>query len=471
MWCRSLLLFGVWIGAMPWASASGLGWRHDGSGRFPEADPAVFSGSAKPQVTVDLPPGNGSPVIWNDRIYVTAEPHTLVAIERATGAELWRRDLSVAWAVEDSRREEVARLVRRAEELEVELSEIAREFSRLQREARRADGDAALAKAVVLSSRMDEMVDEIDAAADYRGGGEIDGEIGLASPTPAVNSDGVFVLFGNGALGAFGHDGEVKWRRWLGPPKVTMDGYHLGRTASPVLAGRHLVVGYERLTGLNPGTGEVVWRGGEYPHYGTVAVARVGGAEVVITPGGDLVSVEDGRVLQSGLGKVSYVGPQVDDDRVYLIGGSSLGHNQQVGHVNATAWTLVAGPDGPTASPLWSAELPEVVPVGSEALVHGAHVYVAHRHGLVWALDKMTGSVAGKTEMKIGSVYPQPVLVGGRLLFTGQRGEFAWVSATPELKVLERGLYPEMLATPVFFEGWGWFRARDGLMGYGPEGR
>jgi outer membrane protein assembly factor BamB len=76
--------------------APGVGWRADGSGHYPDADPPL---AAEPRHRVwqtALPNwSNASPTPVGDRLFVCSEPTTLICVAEADGTILWRRDAEV----------------------------------------------------------------------------------------------------------------------------------------------------------------------------------------------------------------------------------------------------------------------------------------------------------------------------------------------------------------------------------------
>ena len=68
------------------------GWRADGSGIYPAAQPvAEWSGKKNLLWTAEVGTGCSSPVLAGNRVVVTAEPDLLVCVDAATGKELWRK--------------------------------------------------------------------------------------------------------------------------------------------------------------------------------------------------------------------------------------------------------------------------------------------------------------------------------------------------------------------------------------------
>jgi hypothetical protein len=71
------------------------GWRGDGSGVFPKATPpAEWSEKKNVKWHVTVGEGVSSPVVWENRVLVLAEPGTLVCLDRATGKIAWKEDLT-----------------------------------------------------------------------------------------------------------------------------------------------------------------------------------------------------------------------------------------------------------------------------------------------------------------------------------------------------------------------------------------
>jgi outer membrane protein assembly factor BamB len=80
-------------------------WRGpDGLGTAPESLPTRWSRTENVKWRIDLPgPGNSTPIVWGDRIYLTqpkpAGVRALLAVHRATGKQLW--ESSVRWEGDD----------------------------------------------------------------------------------------------------------------------------------------------------------------------------------------------------------------------------------------------------------------------------------------------------------------------------------------------------------------------------------
>jgi len=69
-----------------------VGWRGDGSGRYPLADP-VTSWSSDQNILwkTEVGKGNSTPVVVGSRVFLTSEPDVLICVDAESGRELWRR--------------------------------------------------------------------------------------------------------------------------------------------------------------------------------------------------------------------------------------------------------------------------------------------------------------------------------------------------------------------------------------------
>lgn len=69
-----------------------VGWRGNGSGRYPSAQPAA-KWSAKENILwkTEVGAGSSSPIIVGERLFITAEPDLLICLDADSGRELWRK--------------------------------------------------------------------------------------------------------------------------------------------------------------------------------------------------------------------------------------------------------------------------------------------------------------------------------------------------------------------------------------------
>ena len=143
----STLFFFIALGAMPLSAQGGepVGWRYDGTGHYPRAQPPrAWSTEQNVRWSSKLPSwGNGSPVVYGDRVFVTAEPTWLIALDRESGAEVWRAENGVVDATKGEERQRFVQALDQTARDQASLKKKQRALSRLKRSARKAKDRAA----------------------------------------------------------------------------------------------------------------------------------------------------------------------------------------------------------------------------------------------------------------------------------------------------------------------------------------
>ena len=73
------------------ASAEVVGWRSDGTGKYPDANPTVEWSPDKNVVWATPTPtsSNSTPIVVGDRLFVCAEPATLLCLDAESGKPYW----------------------------------------------------------------------------------------------------------------------------------------------------------------------------------------------------------------------------------------------------------------------------------------------------------------------------------------------------------------------------------------------
>ena len=116
-------------------SQSPLGFRTDGTGRYPDADPPLHWGPEKNVVwKIDLTKSNAIPVILGQTLFTCAEPCLLLCVNKADGKILWQEESrydEIELSPQEKAQFEVER--RQAEELNKQLSALNGESSVLRK--------------------------------------------------------------------------------------------------------------------------------------------------------------------------------------------------------------------------------------------------------------------------------------------------------------------------------------------------
>lgn len=395
----------------------GAGWRNDGTGLYPSAKPPT-EWSAEDNVVwkTKLPSwSNCSPAIHGDRIYVSAEPSTIMCLSKADGSVIWRVEHAYESFLSEKERAEAARLAPRIKELEQRKKKLRgdlRALRDIQDEAERKAKEAPLRK------EFDETKRELGEAKKYappsRHGG-----MGYATPTPACDGKNLFVVFGNGTAACHDIDGKKKWARIIGKPT-----HGWGHSASPVLVGGKAIIQVTDVLAFDAETGNAVWKAPGKQVFGSIFHTRLGDRDVLVTAEGNVINAEDGEILATDLKKLTYNAPVVADGTAFFIqhGGKAFAL-QAGGQVKAVE--------------LWKTEPKKDRYYGSP-LIHDGLIYAVTQKGVLSVIDATDGSLVNEQTLGTkGTHYTSPTLAGDYLFIGSESGQMA---------VLKPGRAPETIA-------------------------
>jgi outer membrane protein assembly factor BamB len=414
-----------------WASAAPTGWRHDGSGRYPSSDaPATWSLDNGHHVVwrTKLPAwANSSPVVVGDKVFVTTEPSTLVALATRDGRILWRDSLTVLDALSPSRATHARAIIAKAKGAETKLLEVQKAQRTLSRRVRKPGPNNEMAglrtRLTSLEEEQSALRQAIDQAARFwvRPRGDT---IGYASATPLSDGKNVYVVYGSGVVASYTHSGRRRWIRWLGEPHRPMRGNTHGHAASPILVGGRLIVGLGTLQALDPTTGDLQWRAGTYDDFGTPVGIEVQGVPAVATPRGHVHRASDGLLMATIGADTVYVGPVADTKRIYWI-GSTIVADATASQDYAT-WAMAISLDaldayGGSAAPIWRITLGREAVYATPATDKGL-LYVVNWAGQLTIIDSRTGERTDQHDLTTGMVSASPVITDGYLYIFGEDG-------------------------------------------------
>jgi outer membrane protein assembly factor BamB len=445
---------------------AGAGWRGDGTGVTAAATPTSWTREAGVAWTAPLPAwSNSSPVIAAHLVCTRAEPDQVLCLERATGRVAWTATLRLTDALPASERAAAAAALADATRTRAEIATLTAEVGRLRRAASAGDAAARVALDAAVS-RMATLRAALDAV-DPRWIAQPDSLVGWTTPSLATDGARLFAVQSDGLVAAFDLAGRRLWLRDLGPQREAIRVFNGAPTASPTLAGGRLIVAWDRLLALDPATGATAWDAGPYRDFGTPAVTTVGGQALIATPDGRLLDARDGRVVQSGLGDVLFVGPYAAGERLYYVGNGPEGGGG--GAVTARAWALSAAGGAISAKPLWSVTLPLTGRMYASPALWGSELVVAGRAGELLLLDAASGRITAQTRAPLTSgseVWPSPLVAGGRLYLTSDQGQ-TLVYDRADLAAPRSNLTGRGLATPVAADGRLFIRTREAMWAIG----
>lgn len=439
--------------AVPW------GFRGDASGVFADATPpATWSTRWKASLGAR---SNASPVAAAGLVFVTAEPATLIAVEAATGRVRWRKALDVLDALDPAAEASFRPMVEAAPGWERTLATLRPQYSEALRAVRAGTGTTSTAALEAMAAQIQDLTKKLAAVKPFRTPPTHD-EVGYASPTPITDGRSVWVLFGHGLIACVRVSGELVWSRWLGISDENKQGYAGTDAASPVWAGGRLVVPYRYLQALDPATGAIAWVGPAWNHYGTPAVAKMQGRDVLVTPDGRVVDGGSGRTLARGLGNLNYIAPIARGSKVWFI-GSAVRYDES-GSNTVVAWDL----DRSLTEPTYRYQLPSRDRMYSVPLWFNDRLYMVTRGRHLMVLEAATGAVVhqGYLDGVRGEVWAPVVAAGGVVWSASVGGTVARIDPAALTSPRVIAVSPNA-STPWFSGSAVYWRGGDALYRYG----
>lgn len=257
-----------------------------------------------------------------------------------------------------------------------------------------------------------------------------------AAPTPVVDGKAVYAYFGNEGLYAFDFSGKHLWNYQT--EKVKTIG--MGPGTSPVLEGDLLILQSDdgeahgsHIVAVDKRTGKRVWRTERKDlavSWSTPVVAQAKGRKELIT-----TSIEAVVAYDPATGKELWRGPGVKGN---AIATPVIGHGMAflaAGYPVKYTYAVKLGGDG-EAKPVWSYDKGTAY-VPSPILV-GDYYYIMSDKGLLTCFDAKTGEVKyeGKRPSKPATFSGSPVAAGGKILITSEDGDTYIIKAGPEHEIL-----------------------------------
>ena len=267
---------------------------------------------------------------------------------------------------------------------------------------------------------------------------------GFAASTPAADSDRVYVFYGKTGVVAFDHDGQQLWQTSVGTKT-----HGWGSSASPVLFEDLVIVNAsvesESLVALNSKTGKEVWRaGGVREAWNTPILIEAGGRKELVVatqPTIQAYNPKTGKPLWNCKTDITwYMAPSMvaHEGVVYAVGGRS----------GITALAVRGGGSGDVTGShrLWTIKEGSNV---SSPVYHEGHLYFANdSRGVAYCIEAKTGNVVYEQRLeRAGQVYASALLGGGQIYYTTREGKTFVVAAEPKFKqtavndLADRGIF------------------------------
>jgi outer membrane protein assembly factor BamB len=430
--------------------------------------PDTFGRDRNMQWRLPLPQGHSSPIVLNDRIYLTGytgEALVTFAIDRATGRILWERE----------------------------------------------------------APRVDTVV--------------VDKRNNPASPSPAVEENGIYVFFPDYGMLAYDRAGNELWRMPLGPFNNI---YGMG--ASPIIVGDTVVLVCDQsldshIMAVDKRTGVVRWKvdrpEAKSGHSTPILWRSPEGRDEILVPGSFLLTSYDANTGEklwwvAGLSFEMKSTPVIHDGTIYANGyGAPVndpGNKVTVpsadevwkthdrdgdGYLSRDEWPRYTGmfwfdavdldQNGKLDKDEWSYyraalesengmlairlggkgdmtdtairwKYQRSVPQLPSPLVYRGVLYMVNDNGIITTLDPGTGALLkqGRLEGAPGSHYASPVAADGKVFFSSQDGAVVVVEPDAEIRTrVVNDLGEEIYATPAIVDGRIYVRTTQALYAFG----
>jgi outer membrane protein assembly factor BamB len=286
-----------------------------------------------------------------------------------------------------------------------------------------------------------------------------------ASETPVTDGQRVYVTFGNVGLYCYDFSGKLLWSQTAKPVATR---YGWGTAASPVLDhGRLYIVNdnddHSYLQSLDAKTGKVIWSVDrtEKTNWATPYIWSHDGKKEIVTPGtGRVRSYDlDGKLLWEfgGMSSISIPTPFSSHGLLYITSGYVGDQVRPVYAVKPGArgdLTLAAG-ETSNSGIAWY--LPQAGPYNPSPLVYGDYYYTLLDRGFLTAHEAATGKeVYGKQRLDpaAGAFTASPWAANGKLFLLSEDGDTFVVQAGAEYKLIGKNSLDEMcMATPAIARG------------------
>jgi outer membrane protein assembly factor BamB len=429
-----------------------IGWRTDGTGCYPDAQPPLEWSPTKNVVWKTAMPGYGvsQPVLLGQRIFICSDPGprsepatVLLCLDRESGKILWQQTCSYSeLEIDPEVRKQLKVELEETAELKKKQSAVQKELDQLYR---------TLSKDKVPPKEIEEQlkpfrkqISELEkeklkrtVAVRYTRPGT-HGWAGYSAATPVTNGKDIFVVYGDGLVARYDLDGNRKWLKLVEHSNASF-----AHSGSPILVAGKLVVHFTDLVALDPDTGDEVWRLKHPTSHGTCLVTRIGDVDVILTPRGAMVRAEDGKLLTDRLGSCGANSPILNNGTVYYV------------HGGAVAFRL---PESITESlkkiqPLWKGNVKGGGYWFSSPVIHDGLLYAANDEGILTVVDAATGKLVYEQRLNLGgSTYPSISMAGDRIYVSSDKGATVVLQPGQEYKELARNKL-EVFRSSLVFEG------------------
>lgn len=461
---RILIVFGA--NFLTIQAADVLSWRNDGNGLYPSAKAETdWAAASRVKWETPLPArGNGCPILVGGKLFFTAEPASLLAVDAATGEILWQKSNEYADLIDGVPGQLAAAQVE-AKEIDAKAAPLERELYRDERRLRRNENDETL------RARVDELKKQIaslrkDAgpqAAAMKKPPAHDTN-GYSSYTPVSDGKHVWACFGTGVVVCYDLEGTRIWHKRTDSPD-----HDWGGASSPTLVDGKLIIRFSDYVALDPASGKELWR---TPSTGVAfncpANFQLDGKHYLFTARGQLIRASDGKKLPSedlvGVAKpwCFFNTPSVIGNRIFTAHGSEGQQGEAYAYEIPKTSNLL---EKEGLKKIWHTQVNKNR-YYSSPLVHKGIVYLITREYQMQALDAATGAPIYSERIKgfTGTAYPSLTLAGEVIFVGAEDGNAAFLEPGRTFKEISRTKVSPYRSTPIFQGGLTYLRTHDKLL-------
>lgn len=316
-----------------------LGWRGDGTGRYPGATPPTrwerrkAGGGYAAQGFVwatPLPNGGVScPIVVGNRIFVTCEPADLVCIDKGSGQILWIRSSPAHEALPADQRKANPAIDEKLLPLSAALAKANEDMAGSLNSHQGTAATSGYRQPNPKKKEIEKQIVETQKAVDKKlfETNWAQAVFGFAGPTPVSDGKRVCVFFTTGVSACYDLDGKRKWIAF----GAGMGSEH-GNFASPILALNRFIVWANEMRAYDVETGKLAWTAAakSFNTYGSLFRIQTNDDLVAGFQSGYFVRVRDGqRVWGDQLFGDAVSTPIVDSGFIFAMMGYPIGNNEK----------------------------------------------------------------------------------------------------------------------------------------------
>lgn len=282
-----------------------------------------------------------------------------------------------------------------------------------------------------------------------------------ASETPVTDGERVYCYFGNLGVFCFDFAGQEVWKVAL-EPHATRFGW--GTASSPVVHGDRLYLVNDNdeesyLLALDTKTGDEIWRVArdEKSNWATPFIWENSQRTEIVTPGsGQVRSYHlDGNVLWSlkGMSSITIAMPYEYDGLLYISSGYVNDKLRPIYAIRPGATGDISLHDGETSNDFIVWRQSAAAPYNPTTLIYGGRMYVLYDRGLVACFDPRDGKeIFGVQRLPNGRAFTSsPWAYNGKVFCLNEDGVTFVVKAGDEFELLHTNALAEDdmgMATP-----------------------